>query len=205
MRLETKCLFICIVAYSLSLGLSGGVWGKDGPFLSDVKNVAISIWDVDGMEQFPLRVEGGKGSALIFVTHDCPISNAYAPELARLEREYGAKGFKMILVYVDPDVTENEIRKHREEYSLSGYTAVVDREHKLVRETGATITPEAVVILADGSIPYRGRIDNMYPNLGQRRRVITEKDLRAALDAVGENRLVKVSRTQAVGCYIPNI
>ena len=92
-----------------------------------------------------------------------------------------------------------------EEYSLSGYTAVIDREHKLVRETGATVTPEAVVILADGSIPYRGRIDNMYPNLGQRRRVITEKDLRAALDAVGENRSVKVSRTQAVGCYIPNI
>ncbi|MCH2613728.1 MAG: hypothetical protein MKZ70_03410, partial [Opitutales bacterium] len=120
-------------------------------------------------------------------------------------REYGAKGFKMILVYVDPDVSENEIRKHREEYSLSGYTAVVDREHKLVRETGATVTPEAVVILADGSIPYRGRIDNMYPSLGQRRRVITEKDLRAALDAVGENRSVKVSRTQAVGCYIPNI
>ena len=73
MQLETKSLFICFVAYSLFLGLSGGAWGKDDPFPSDVKNVAISIRDVDGMEQFPLRVDRGKGSALIFVTHDCPM------------------------------------------------------------------------------------------------------------------------------------
>jgi hypothetical protein len=45
----------------------------------------------------------------------------------------------------------------------------------------------------------------MYPALGQRRRVITEKDLRNALDAVSANQPVEVSRTQAVGCYIPNI
>ena len=66
MRLETKSLFICFLAYSLFLGLSGGAWGKDDPFPSDVKNVAISIRDVDGMEQFPLRVDVGKGSALDF-------------------------------------------------------------------------------------------------------------------------------------------
>ena len=32
---------------------------------------------------------------LFFVTHDCPISNAYSPELARLNEEYEAKGFKI--------------------------------------------------------------------------------------------------------------
>jgi len=191
--------------YFLFASLSQICLGDEDSLPTTVKDAAISIQDIEGVEQFPFRIDDSKAAALIFVTHDCPISNAYAPELYRLKEEYGSEGFKMMLVYVDPDVTEKEIRKHREAYSLSGYAAIVDKTHALVKEAGATVTPEAVVVLGDGTIAYRGRIDNMYPALGQRRRVITEKDLRNALDAVSANQPVEVSRTQAVGCYIPNI
>ena len=184
-----------------------GSFGRAGDVsLPDVvQHTSISIVDIEGKEQVPFRVGEAKGAALFFVTHDCPISNAYAPELERLRKEYGIKGFNMMLVYVDPDVTKKELRQHMKDYSLSDYTAVVDDTHALVKETGATVTPEAVVVLEDGSIAYRGRIDNLYPTLGQRRRVITEKDLRGALNAVLENRSVEAPRTQAVGCYIPNL
>jgi hypothetical protein len=194
-------LTICFILAGLGLFARAG----DEALPSTVKNAAISIVDIEGKERFPFRVDETKGAALIFVTHDCPISNAYSPELARLKKEYGSKGFSMTLVFVDPDVTKKEIMRHMEEYGLSGYTAVVDKSHKLVKEAGATVTPEAVVVLGDGVIAYRGRIDNMFPELGKRRRVITEKDLRSALDAVIENRPVEASRTQAIGCYIPNL
>ena len=71
--------------------------------------------------------------------------------------------------------------------------------------TGATITPQAVVIRPDESIAYRGRIDNFYAALGRPRRVVTEHDLRDALDAVFAGKPVPKPETQAVGCYIPEL
>ncbi|MEM9158727.1 MAG: redoxin domain-containing protein [Verrucomicrobiota bacterium] len=170
-----------------------------------VENVSLSVRDLNGEDRMPFRMSGEKAAVLLFVTQDCPISNAYAPEYARLKNEYDPKGFKLTLVYVDPDVSDERIREHMSDFSLSAYQAIADREHRLVEELGATVTPEAVVVLPDGTIAYRGRIDNMYPALGQRRRVITEKDLRNALDSIGDGRAVYVSRTRAVGCYVPNL
>ncbi|MFL3657742.1 MAG: redoxin family protein [Opitutales bacterium] len=201
-----KGFYVYWLTFSLLFGGLGSFVRAGNDSLPDVvQHTSISIVDIEGEEQVPFRVGEAKGAALFFVTHDCPISNAYAPELERLRKEYGAKGFSMMLVYVDPDVTKKELRQHMKDYSLSDYTAVFDDTHALVKETGATITPEAVVVLRDGSIAYRGRIDNLYPSLGQRRRVITEMDLRGALNAILENRNVEAPRTQAVGCYIPNL
>lgn len=195
------CLTVCF----LFAGLGSIVRGERALAPAAVGDTSISVFDIEGEQQFPFRIDEAKGAVLVFVTHDCPISNAYSPELARLKEAYSSKGFNMMLVFVDPDVTEKEIREHLKDYSLSGYTAIIDQTHRLVKATGATVTPEAVVVLADGNIVYRGRIDNMYPALGQRRRVINEKDLRNALDAVIDNTNVETPRTQAVGCYIPNL
>ena len=170
-----------------------------------VSNIDTTIKDIDGKVRNPFESEHSIASVLIFITHDCPISNAYSPELSRLRNEYEEKGFKMMLIYVDPDASTEGIKVHLKEYSLVGYTAIADPTHRLVKATGATVTPEVAVVLPDGSISYRGRIDNMYPALGQRRRVITEKDLRNALNAIIENKPVKIARTQAVGCYMPNL
>lgn len=195
------CLTVCF----LLVNLQSVVQGEEIPLPSAVGDASISIVGIEGKKRFPFKLDGAKAITLIFVTHDCPISNAYSPELARIKQAYDSKGINMILVFVDPDVAKKEIQEHMRDYSLSGYTAVIDRTHKLVKETGATVTPEAVVVLRDGSIAYRGRIDNMYPALGQRRRVISEKDLRNALNAIIENREIETQRTQAVGCYIPNL
>ena len=170
-----------------------------------IADTRTAIKDIDGHVRNPFQAESSKASVLIFVTHDCPISNAYSPELSRLRNDYESKGFDMMLVYVDPDVSDGGIKAHMKDFKLTGYTAIPDREHQLVKAAGATVTPEVAVVLPDGSISYRGRIDNMYPALGQRRRVITEKELRDALDAIGADQPVKISRTQAVGCYVPNL
>ena len=45
-----------------------------------------------------------------------------------------------------------------------------DSGQRRARRLGATITPEAVVLAADGrTVLYRGRLDNSYAGLGQRR------------------------------------
>ena len=79
----------------------------------------------------------------------------------------------------------------------------LDPRHQLVAATGVTTTPEVAVVTADGRIVYRGRIDDLYADLGKKRRAPGRRDLREALSAVLAGRPVKVPRTEAVGCSIP--
>ncbi len=181
------------------------ICGSESTPPDSIQNAEIAIKYIDGVERSPFQTEKAKAVALLFVTQDCPISNAYAPELARIHKEYSQQGFDIALVYVDPDVSDEAIRKHRSEYSLAEIPAIADRTHALVTQAGATITPEAVVALPDGTIAYRGRIDNGFPSLGQRRHNISQRDLRNALDAIADHKPVPVPRTQAVGCYVPSL
>jgi hypothetical protein len=173
--------------------------------LGAVLNPGVRIRDIAGVERTPLKVEKGHAEALFFVATDCPISNYYSHEIRRICEAYASKGLGCSLVYIDPTLTDAAVAKHAEEYGHGAYPKYVDRTHALVAAVGATITPQAVVVRSDGSIAYRGRIDNFYAALGRPRRVVTEHDLRDALDAVFGGQPVAKAETQTVGCYIPEL
>jgi hypothetical protein len=99
-------------------------------------------------------------------------------------------------------VTASQAREHAAEFGLGG-TILLDPRHALARAVGASITPEAAVLLANGALAYRGRIDDQYQDLGVKRGVVTRRDLRAALTAIHAGRPVKNPRTAAVGCLLP--
>lgn len=80
-----------------------------------------------------------------------------------------------------------------------------DRAHELVTKTGATITPEAVVLDAREQVVYRGRIDDRFVELGRERASPTTRDLRNAIAAALAGRRVSPARTQAVGCFIADM
>ena len=65
------------------------------------------------------------------------------------------------------------------------------------------MTPEAIVVDNKGVVKYRGRIDDLYVSFGQRRPAPTQRDLRAALEAIAAGKAVQYKSTKAVGCFIP--
>jgi len=158
--------------------------------------------DIDGVPRTPLDPQG-KASVLFFITTDCPISNSYAPEVQRICSDYGQKKVSCNLVYVDPDLTVADVKKHVKEFRYTGVPAILDAAHKLVDAAGAKVTPEAAVVGPGGKVLYRGRIDNLYASLGKRRPEPTERDLRKALDEVLVGKPVGTPVTKALGCYIP--
>jgi hypothetical protein len=143
-------------------------------------------------------------TVLIFISTDCPISNRYAPEVKRLHAEYGDKGVRFRLVYPNPLDDDAAIARHIEAY---GYPQIAERDrgHALVTQTGATITPEAVVLDARQRVVYRGRIDDRFVELGRERPAATSRDLRNAIAAALAGRRISPSQTQAVGCYIADM
>lgn len=166
--------------------------------------VDAGFTDLEGARYEPMKPEG-VASVMIFVTVDCPISNTYAPEIQSIVRDFEGEPVEFYLVHVDPSVTVEAARSHADDFSLS-CTILMDPTQKLVKTVGATVTPEAAVISKDGTLVYRGRIDNLYGDLGSKRPLgATRHELRDAITAVLAGEPVSVERTEAVGCYIPEI
>ena len=162
----------------------------------------LAIRDVNGVDRQPLRVDAGKANALFFISSECPISNSFAREIARICAGYKSQGVGCDLVYVDPSISDVQARQHAQEYGHGDYPKIVDRRHQLVKATGVTVTPEVAVVDRTGKVVYRGRIDDSFAALGQPRRPVKDADLRNALDAVVAGKPVEKPETKALGCFI---
>ncbi|HET6583037.1 MAG TPA: redoxin domain-containing protein, partial [Nannocystaceae bacterium] len=139
---------------------------------------------------------------LVFLGRDCPISNKYAPELARVRRELADADVAWWLVFPDPDDDAAAIERHLGEYELQG-PALRDPGHALVRRTGVRVTPE-VAVLARGSSGltqiYRGRIDDRWADYGRTRPQVRSRELADAITAGLAGTAPKRVDVPAVGC-----
>ncbi len=162
----------------------------------------ITARDCAGALHHPFELAGHKAAVFIFISADCPISNSLAPEINRIVAAY--TNFAFYLVHADPDTKAEGARQHAGAFRLQA-TVLLDQAHRLVKATGATMTPEAVVCNGEGKALYRGRINDLYAALGKKRPQPTRHDLREALDAIEAGKPVPNSETKVVGCYIPGL
>jgi hypothetical protein len=159
--------------------------------------------DINGVAYGSLEHPQGHWSILFFLTPDCPIANQYAPEIHRICDKYESGGAHCFLVYADPSLKDDAVRKHARDYHGSRYPAIHDRNYRLVDAAGATVSSEVAVFSDGGRLQYRGRIDDFNAALGVPRQQATHFDLRDALDALIGGRTVPNPRTEAVGCFLP--
>lgn len=161
----------------------------------------IRVRDAEGKELEPLVGKDRRATVLFFISHECPISNRYAPEVNRIIAEFSPKKIACYIVYAEGDLDPNVAAKHARDY---GYRcpALLDTRHELVKKTGVTITPEVAVLAPGGEILYRGRINDLYVDLGRPRQQPTVHDLRSALNSVVSGKPVAVRFTRAIGCMI---
>ena len=171
----------------------------DGPTANN-----LQLPDLDGRQVEPLRAKDAKAIVFIFIRTDCPVSNRYAPEVRRLHDKFAKSGVRFWLVYPDPGESSEIIRNHIKEYEYR-LSALRDPEHKLVKLTGAQVTPEAAVFLPSGRMVYRGRIDDRYVAFGKARPAPTTRDLDQILEAMLEGRQITNKTTAAIGCFIPDL
>jgi hypothetical protein len=141
---------------------------------------------------------------LIFAASDCPISNRYVPEIARLNREFAPRGVRIWWVFPNADDAAGRVEQHNRDFAINEDT-VLDPEQNLVRLAHATITPEAAVFAVHGGALdeiYRGRIDDRYLSIGQERPQPSHHDLEAALDAALAGQAVPHAAGPPVGCSV---
>ncbi len=139
---------------------------------------------------------------VVFISPECPLANASVPVLNKLAGEFGPPGFGFVGAYADPAVGLPVMRQHAKDYGLAFATAD-DRDHRLVRLTGATFTPEVFVYAANGTRLYRGRIDDRVGDFGAARPTATRQDLRDVLVALAAGQSGPFPDQPGFGCTIP--
>ncbi len=159
--------------------------------------------DLGGNPQNPFS-GSARARVFLFVRTDCPITNRYAPELARIGAEFKNRGVAFWLIYPDATETAAAIEKHIAEYRFPG-TPLRDPGHELVKRAEATVAPEAAVFDAAGRLQYHGRIDDLYVDIGKARPAARTHDLEDAISAVLAGRAVAQPETQAIGCSLADV
>ncbi len=184
-------------------GFLGGASLFAGAVPSGVIRPEVGVVDLSGRAVNPFARSKAPAIVLLFVSVDCPISNSYAPEVQRLQKEFGPHGVIFRLVYPNPDETADAIRRHLREY---GYAeeAWRDPRHELVKAAKVKVTPEAAVFTGNGVLVYHGRIDDRWVDFGKARPAAQVRDLRNVLQAVLAGKPVARSVTRPIGCYIPD-
>lgn len=156
----------------------------------------ITFNDLHGKTYGRTDISSHKATVFLFVSAQCPISNVYTPRFNALATEYTKQGTQVFAVYADRQESMMEITKNVKEHNLV-FPAVKDAHGVLADTLGAKLTPEAVIVDAQGVICYRGRIDdNTIPTR------VTTHDLTNALDSVIKGEPVAHPKTFAFGCAI---
>ena len=162
---------------------------------------APEVLGVDGKLHRPLIEAAGKPVAFIFISHDCPVCNTYAPEFGRLASRFAGRA-RIDLIYCDQKLTIPQAREHAREFSLDKLTLLLDPSCAFASACHAAVTPQAVVFDSHGNRAYSGRIDNWYVSLGHQKLAPTTHELADALDAVLAHKLPTHSSEPPVGCII---
>ncbi|HEX5706990.1 MAG TPA: redoxin domain-containing protein [Pyrinomonadaceae bacterium] len=189
----TLCLTFALPASRLARAAEGE---PSAPLAIGSKVEDFKLPDASGREQSLELLKGAKGTVLIFVSTQCPVSNAYNERMRKLAEDYRAKGVNVVGVNANVSETAETIRSHASEHKLS-FTILKDEGNKLADRLGASVTPEAFFLDASGKLVYRGRIDN-----SRNGDSITSQELRDAIEAVLAGKLVEKSEVRAFGCSI---
>jgi peroxiredoxin len=128
---------------------------------------------------------------VIFRSTLCPYSNSYNDLLKSMTAEYGRKGVLFVAIHSDRWETDDDIRAHAAKYGHV-FPVIRDPDGRLAKLLDARRTPEVFLMDAEGKLRYHGRIAAK----------IGTPDLRNALDALLDGRLINPAVTKAFGCSI---
>lgn len=153
----------------------------------------VAFTDISGKTGKLSDFQSARLTVVALTNTTCPLCRKYAPSLARIEKEYAAKG--VVFLFVNPTATDRPDGK-----PFAGRT-VHDADGKLTATFGATATTEVFVLDPARTLLYRGAVDDQY-GLGYSLDAPRMKYLVPALDDALAGKLPAVAATEAPGCAL---
>ena len=192
--------FLAVSLICLSLSNSNvsanGVEENSSPGAIGSTVADFKLSDTDGKQHTLSSLKGKNGTVLIFISTQCPVSNAYNGRMEKLAQDYKAKGVNVIGINANSTESASDIKAHAAANKLT-FVILKDNGNKIADMLGAERTPEAYLLDASSKIAYRGRIDN-----ARNENTVSASELRDAIDAVLADKPVAKTLVPAFGCSI---
>lgn len=192
---------ICAIAAGLASRVHSNEPAKPAATPETILRLDFSLLDTAGVSHSLRTVPGRSALVCVFLSTECPIANGYVPELNRqfLALRDSKTGVHFFGVFSDPSTTRAVAAEHVTQFKYE-FPVLFDSSGILAQALKPTHTPEAFVINASGKLAYRGRIDDLYADLGKKRTQATQHDLADAIAALLAGRAPAKMHAEPVGC-----
>lgn len=140
---------------------------------------------------------------VVFMCNHCPYVKHIQARFAELAKEYQSRGVAVFGISSNDveSYPDDSPEKMAEEIQRAGYTFpyLYDESQDVAKAYHAACTPDFFLFDRDRRLVYRGQFDDSRP---RNNRPVTGADLRAALDAVLQERPVATDQRPSMGCNI---
>jgi peroxiredoxin len=148
--------------------------------------------------------ESRRAVLVMFICNHCPFVVHVKDELARLSRDYGTRPDVGLVGICSNDAKTHpddapELMKEMAAREGWQFPYLADTSQDVAKAYQAACTPDFFLFGPDGTLAYRGQLDDSRPGGAV---PVTGSDLRAALDAVLAGRAVPADQKPSMGCNI---
>ena len=176
----------------------------EGPFaigqpapMQDARMKSVGGTDISISE-----AAGTKGTLVIFTCNHCPWVKMWQGRIAAIGNAAIKRGVGVLAVnsndpaaYAEDGFDEMKARAKKLGFK---FPYVVDATSDVARAFGATHTPEAYLLDAQGNLVYHGGVDDN----AREEKAVKAAWLRDAVDAVVTGKPIPLAETKALGCSI---
>lgn len=140
---------------------------------------------------------------VVFMCNHCPYVKHVAAGLAKLAKDYQAKGVAVVGINSNDASAhpDDSPEKMKQDAAARGYTFpyLYDETQEVAKAYRAACTPDFYVFDGQRTLVYRGQMDSSRPNSGV---PVTGQDLRASLDTVLAGKPAPADQRPSIGCNI---
>lgn len=143
-----------------------------------------------------------KALVVVFSCNHCPYVQAYEGRMIELQRDYEARGVRLIAINSNdavnyPEDSFDEMKRRAQRLGFN-FPYLRDESQQTARAYGATHTPHLFVFGPDRRLAYTGKLDDNWQEPSK----VGRRYLREALDDILAGRPVREPETHAIGCTI---
>ncbi|MBS0264110.1 MAG: thioredoxin family protein [Planctomycetes bacterium] len=164
---------------------------------------AFALPDTQGKTVALADFQKAPALLVMFICNHCPYVKHVRAELARLGKDYQARGVAVVAISSNDaqSYPDDSPAKMALEAQDAGYTFpyLYDESQAVAHAYQAACTPDFFLFDGQRKLVYRGQLDDSRPGNGL---PVTGQDLRAALDAVLAGSAAPATQKPSIGCNI---
>jgi len=165
----------------------------------------FELENIDGKMVSLSDYDDAKGFIVVFTCNTCPYAVAYEDRVQGLNKKYADKGYPVIAIMpnnINVKPGDNmEAMKTRAKDKGFTFPYLMDAGQDIYPQYGATKTPHVYILQKEQKgnvVKYIGAIDDNYQDAD----AVKTKYVEDAVDALLNNKEVKIKETKAIGCSI---